>query len=189
MALLLDNEATDLPAVNALMALMCFHTSRMDARQGEEETIILYKDQDRSLWNNDLINKGIYYLNRSSKGAEITRYHLEAGIAYWHTLKEETPEKWESILQLYNQLLVIEYSPVAALNRTFALAMSRGKEEAIAEAEKLDLTDNHFYFSLLGNLYTSIDNDKARKYYIKALELAANNTDKQTIGKYLDELP
>jgi len=187
-SLLLDNKATDLPAVNALMALMCFHASRFEARNSHTEEMILYKDQDRSLWDNSLIEKGIYYLNRSSEGPVATRYHLEAGIAYWHTLKEELPEKWENILQLYNKLLIIEYSPVAALNRTYALAMARGKEAAIPEAAKLGLTDNHFYFSLLGNLYTGVDKDKARQYYSKALELAGNATDRQTITKYLDAL-
>lgn len=187
-SLLLDNKTTDLPAVNALMALMCFHASRFDARHSDTEEMILYKDQDRSLWDNDLVERGIYYLNRSSAGSLITRYHLEAGIAYWHTLQEAIPEKWENILQLYNELLIIEYSPVAALNRTYALAMARGKEAAIPEAEKLGLTGNHFYFSLLGNLYTGISNDKARQYYTTALQLAGNATDRQTIMKYLDTL-
>ena len=71
--------------------------------------------------------------------------------------------KWENILQLYNRLLQLEYSPIAALNRTYALAKANGKEEAIIEAEKLNLSDNHLYHSLLGNLYADIDQTKARK--------------------------
>jgi RNA polymerase sigma-70 factor (ECF subfamily) len=61
---------------------------------------------------------------------------LEAGIAYWHTTKVDTKEKWKNILQLYNRLLQIEYSPMASLNRTYAMARAIGKIEAIAEAEK-----------------------------------------------------
>jgi RNA polymerase sigma-70 factor (ECF subfamily) len=113
---------------------------------------------------------------------------LEAAIAYWNTQKEDTKEKWENILQLYNRLLQIEYSPVGALNRTYALSKANGKQEAIIEAEKLELTDNHFYFTLLGELYTSIDNKKAKENFQKAFSLAKTQTDKQTIQKKIDRL-
>jgi RNA polymerase sigma-70 factor (ECF subfamily) len=84
--------------------------------------------------------------------------------------------------------LQIEYSPVAALNRTYALSKANGKEEAIIEAEKLNLTNNHFYFTLLGELYRDTDTDKARLHFEKALALAKTPTDKQTIQKKIDQL-
>ena len=87
---------------------------------------------------------GAYHLHLASHGSQLTKYHLEAGIAYWHTIKADTKEKWENILQLYNRLLQVAYSPVAALNRTYALSKARNKETAIEEAEKLKLTGNHF---------------------------------------------
>ncbi|MBL7761828.1 MAG: RNA polymerase subunit sigma, partial [Chitinophagaceae bacterium] len=119
--MLTENERTNKPQVNALLALMCFHASRFDARTDSNGELILYKDQDVSRWNEDLISKGGYYLNVSAKGNKLSRYHLEGAIAYWHTQKADTKEKWENILQLYNKLLQVEYSPVAALNRTYAL--------------------------------------------------------------------
>ncbi|MEJ7680087.1 MAG: hypothetical protein WKG06_19945 [Segetibacter sp.] len=64
-------------------------------------------------------------------------------------------------------MLQIEYSPIAALNRTYALSKANGKQEAITEAEKLNLTDNHFYFTLLGELYNDINNNKAKKIFKK----------------------
>lgn len=185
---LIENEHTNKPPVNALMAVMCLHASRFDARLNEHNEPVLYQEQDITLWDQDLIALGTYYLNASSKGATVSKYHLEAGIAYWHTQKEDTPEKWENILQLYNQSLVLTYSPIAALNRTFALAKARGKEQAIIEAEKLQLADNHFYYSLLGNLYTGIDNEKAIQYYQVALKLANSNTDKMLIKKHIRSL-
>jgi len=185
---LIENQATNTPAVNALFALMCFHASRFEARTNNNGTMILYEDQDESLWDRDLINKGIYYLNQASTGTVITKYHLEAGIAYWHTIKEDTPEKWENILQLYNNLLIMEYSPIAALNRTFALAKTNGKPAAIAEAEKLNLSNNHFYYSLLGNLYTGIDNQKALQHYEMAMKLATSANDKVTMKKNIEQL-
>ena len=80
-------------------------------------------------WDKELITKGAYYLKQSAQGNKLSKYHLEASIAYWHTIKEDTKEKWENILQLYNQLLQLQYSPVAALNRTYALSKARRKKE------------------------------------------------------------
>ena len=187
-SLLIENETTNKPSVNALLSLMCFHSSRFDARTNENGESILYEEQNETLWNKRLIDEGIYYLNQGSSGNQLTKYHLEAGIAYWHTKKENPDEKWESILQLYNQLLQLEYSPIAALNRTFALAKTNGKAEAIIEAEKLHLTDNHFYYSLLGNLYTGIDNVKAVQHFETALKLTNSTADKATITKNIDRL-
>jgi RNA polymerase sigma factor (sigma-70 family) len=186
--LLIENEQTNQPTVNALLSLMCFHASRFAARKNEKGEMILYEDQDEKLWNDELITKGIYFLNMSSTGNRISKYHIEAGIAYWHTIKADTQEKWESILQLYNRLLQLEYSPIAALNRTYALAKANEKAEAIIEAEKLNLNNNHYYFTLLGELYTGIDNNKARQHFKQALSLAKTHTDKQTIQKKIDKL-
>ncbi len=186
--LLLENEQTNQPNVNALLSLMCFHSSRFEARRNENGQIVLYHDQDETLWNYELITKGIYFLKQASQGNKILKYHLEASIAYWHTIKADTKEKWETILQLYNHLLQIEYSPIAALNRTYALSKANGKQEAIKEAEKLNLTDNHFYYTLLGELYKDIDNKKAKINFKKALLLAKTLTDKQTIQKQIEKL-
>lgn len=186
--LLIENEGTNRPAVNALFALMCFHSSRFETRTDKNGETILYEDQDETLWNKELINTGEQYLSKSSGGYKISKYHLEAGIAYWHTHKEDTTEKWENILQLYNSLLILEYSPIAALNRTFALAKTSGKTVAIKEAEKLNLSDNHFYYSLLGNLYTDIDNDKAVQHFRTALSLANTTADKSIIKKNIEKL-
>lgn len=179
--LLVENEFTNKPAANALLSLMCFHASRFDARVNQNGEMVLYEDQDTNRWNTELIAQGIYYLNHAASGNTLSKYHLEAAIAYWHTQKTDTVEKWENILQLYNQLLQIEYSPIAALNRTYALSKANGKAAAIEEAEKLQLENNHFYFVLLGELYKGIDDQKAKAHFQKAISLAKTQTDKQTI--------
>lgn len=181
--MLIENEATNLPKTNALLALMCFHTSRFEARTNENGEIVLYQDQDESLWNRKLIEQGAYFLSKASTGDTLSKYHLEAAIAYWHTQKKDSIEKWEHILELYNNLLILEYSPIAALNRTFVLSKTKGKETAITEAEKLNLIDNHFYYSLLGDLYMGIDNKKALQNFQKAFELAKSVADKAIIAK------
>ncbi|MDR6808519.1 RNA polymerase sigma-70 factor (ECF subfamily) [Dyadobacter sp. BE34] len=186
--LLMESELTDRPEVSALLSLMCFHSSRFEARTNQNGEMVLYEDQDESLWNRELIERGTYYLSRASTGDKLSRYHLEAGIAYWHTHKEDSPEKWESILDLYNHLLAIEYSPVAALNRIYALAKVHGKEAGIAEAERLNLTNNHFYYSLLGNLYAGIDKAQAVAHYETAIKLAHSESDKAILFRNIARL-
>jgi RNA polymerase sigma factor (sigma-70 family) len=186
--LLIENENTDRPEVNALMALMCFHSSRFEARTNQNGEMVLYEDQDEQLWNRELIEKGAYFLSRASQGSKLSRYHVEAGIAYWHTHKEDSAEKWEHILDLYNHLLVAEYSPIAALNRTYAVAKVKGNAAAIAEAEKLNLTNNHFYYSLLGTLYTGVDNARAVEHFKTAVKLAYTAPDKAMMLKNVRKL-
>lgn len=186
--MLTENTLTDTPAANALLSLMCFHSSRFEARINGKGEPVLYEEQDDSLWNRELIRKGEYYLNRASRGKELSRYHFEAAIAWWHTQKEDTAEKWESILQMYNRLLVLEYSPMAALNRTYALSKANGKAEAIAEAEKLQLNDNHLYHSLLAELYSDTDTTKALHHLQTALQLAKTHNDRLLLEKKLKAL-
>ncbi len=181
--LLLENRHTNLPKVNALFALMSFHASRFEARTDGKGALVLYDEQDETLWNKDLIEQGTYYLQQSSRGNSLSKYHLEAGIAYWHTHKEDSAKKWENILQLYNELLIREYSPVIALNRTYALSRANNVKEAIAEAEKLQLKGNHLYHALLGELYKTINKEKAGTHYREALRLAKAEEDKNLIRR------
>lgn len=184
--LLLANAATQQPMVNALLSLMCFHASRFEARLDALGEVILYADQDRNLWDEALIMRGEYYLNLAATGDTLSKYHLEAAIAYWHTRKNEPADRWQRILQLYNQLLQVEYSPAAALNRTYALAQVHGAATAIAEAKKLDLGNSHLYHCLLGELYAAIDPSKSQQHWQAALGLAKTEQDKRVIlGKFV----
>lgn len=199
--LLTEHEQTNLPETNALMALMCFHASRFGAREsaaGERPDgsrggpaaapQILYDQQNERLWDPELISRGLFYLERSMQGDVISSYHLEARIASWHCIKEDTPEKWKSILKLYDQLLQVNYSPSAALNRVFACYKVMGVETALREAAKLNMNGNHFYFVLLGELYRSVDPAKAVSSFRQAYELAKTPAEKRGIRKTLEEL-
>ncbi|MEO6850895.1 MAG: DUF6596 domain-containing protein [Mucilaginibacter sp.] len=186
--MLIENESTNKPFVNALLSLMCFHASRFEARTNPKGELVLYDEQDTSLWNMELITRGEYYLNKAATGDEISKYHLEAAIAYWHTNKDTGKSKWEQILQLYNRLLILEYSPIAALNRTYALANVYGNEIAIEEAEKLNLNNNHLYHSLLGDLYFTIDAQQALDHLNHALKLSRSTADKKIIMSKISKL-
>ncbi|HEY8968629.1 MAG TPA: RNA polymerase subunit sigma, partial [Puia sp.] len=86
------------------------------------------------------------------------------------------------------QLLLVNYSPSVALNRTYALYKANGREEALVQAEKLRLDNNHFYFILLGELYKGLDNEKARLHLQKAYDLAKTLTERQGIQEKIDAL-
>ena len=185
--LLVTGPATSgIPRVQALMALMCFQASRFDARTGSGGELILYEQQDSSLWDRELINRGNQFFVQASGSGEFSRYHLEAAIAWWHTNQADTREKWENILRLYNHLLVLEYTPMAALNRSYAYSRVYGKEWAIPEAKAFHLEGNLFYHSLLGDLYAGIDDREAVTHLRLALQLAGSAPEQAILRAKLD---
>jgi len=185
--ILTENPLTNTSQTNALLALMCFQSSRIGSRINDNQEVVLLENQDKNLWDQRLIEKGNFYLINAFESNDVSKYHLEAAIAYWHT----TPvaeNKWRNILQLYDNLLIIAYSPMVALNRVFALAKVHGHQRAIIETEQLSLPDNHQYHSLLGYLYAPADHQQAIRHYQRAIELSASKTEKQLLRKEIEKL-
>lgn len=176
--ILTENPLTNTPQANALLALMC---SRFDARVNDAGEAVLFKQQDKNLWSKELIEKGNYHLVNACSGNETSKYHLEAGIAYWHTTTDSN--RWEHILQLYNQLILMEYSPMTALTKAFAFAKVYGNEQAIKEAEKLNLIEISYYHSLLGYLHADTNVDKAIAHYHKAINVTKSRSEKKILLK------
>jgi RNA polymerase sigma factor (sigma-70 family) len=166
------------PDVYSLLALMCFQASRLEARVDAAGGLVLYEQQDSGLWDVSLINRGNAFFVKACDAGVLSRYHVEAAIAWWHTQQEDSPEKWANILLLYNRLLMVNYSPVAALNRAYAFARVYGKKAAIPEAEGLKLVGNLFYHSLLGELYTGVDADAAIGHLELGVELASTDAER-----------
>ncbi len=185
---LTETATTNTNKVNALLALQCFQSSRLDARIGADEEAILFEEQDKKLWDKRLIDQGNYFLVKACTGNELSKYHVEASIAYWHTAPQMENEKWKHILDLYNQLLIIEYSPNAALNRTFAFAKVHGNEKAIVEAELLNLADNHYYHSLPGYLFSTVDESKAIEHFKRSMSLTNSAIEINRLNKTIAEL-
>jgi RNA polymerase sigma-70 factor (ECF subfamily) len=201
--MLSEYEQTNGPKTNALLALMCFHSSRFEARSGgrsgrgaqrvqtepqSADPLLLYEQQDEARWDTALIRQGFAYLELALQGDELSTYHVEARIASWHCTKEDTPDKWVAILDLYDQLIKINPSPSVALNRTYALFKVRGREVALTAAKKLRLESNHLYWTLLGELNQEADPEQARAQFRQALALAKTPVDRQTIQQKLDRL-
>ena len=167
---------------------MCFHSSRFAARKGINGELILYDDQDEALWDQQMISEGAWHLKDASVGNTFSKYHIEASIAWWYTIKKDTADKWESILLLYNQLLQLNYTPIAALNRTYAFSKVHGAEKAIAEALKLNLSENAYYFILLGELHRQLDPANARDYFINAIPLLHTEAERDQISRKIQAL-
>ena len=184
--LLLENKQTNLGQTNALMALFCFHASRFEAREDDSGVQVLLDDQDQSKWDFKLIIKGNQYLVDSKSSEYLSKYHLEAMIASWHTRTEfDHTEKWNEILQLYNRLLQQKYSPIIALNRTYALSQVHGKKTALKEALKIELDGNYFYHSLLSELYREIDENQFENQLNLALKYAKTESEKELVLRKL----
>jgi RNA polymerase sigma-70 factor (ECF subfamily) len=123
----------DAPAAHALLALMCFHAARFDARVALDGAVVLLEEQDRSAWNWSDVREGMAWLARSAAGDELTRYHVEAGIAWEHCRAPTFADTdWRRIAELYDTLERIAPSPLHALNRAVAEAYLHGPEAGLA---------------------------------------------------------
>ena len=94
--MLREDPAGALPETDALVALMCFHAARFDARVDGMGGLLLLEEQDRSLWDRELVHRGLVHLMRSARGETPSRYHAEAGIAAEHCLAPSYAEtNWD----------------------------------------------------------------------------------------------
>ena len=122
----------DVPAVHALLALMCFHGARFDARVALDGAIVLLEEQDRRAWNWSDVREGMAWLARSAAGDELTRYHVEAGIAWEHCRAPTFADTdWRRIAELYETLDHIAPSPLHSLNRAVAEAYLHGPQAGL----------------------------------------------------------
>jgi RNA polymerase sigma-70 factor (ECF subfamily) len=111
---------------------MCFHAARFDARVARDGAIVLLEDQDRSVWNWTDVREGMAWLGRSTDGDELTRYHLEAGIAWEHCRAPTFADTdWQRIVEFYDTLDRIAPSPLHSLNRAVAEACLRGPQAGL----------------------------------------------------------
>jgi RNA polymerase sigma-70 factor (ECF subfamily) len=136
--LLASRPDTGLPKVHALLALFSFQAARLEARVDGEGNLLLLAEQERSQWDQDLLALGVLQLERAAQGSELSEYHLQAAIAAVHATSAGVAETdWSRLVALYDQLLALAPSPVAALNRAVALSMVEGPETALVSLDKL----------------------------------------------------
>ncbi len=126
------------PRAHALVALMALEAARLPARVDESGDLILLEHQDRSRWDRRLMALGFQHFDRSIAGDQVSEYHVQAAIAATHARAADPQSRdWPMILDLYDQLLALNRSPVVALNRAVAVARVRGPAEGLALIEPL----------------------------------------------------
>jgi RNA polymerase sigma factor (sigma-70 family) len=176
--------------VHGLVALMEIQASRADARTAADGTPILLLDQDRSLWNQILIRRGLVALGeaeRLRRGDE--PYTLQAAIAACHA-RARKPEDtdWRRIAQLYDELAAATPSPVVELNRAVAHSMAHGPEAGLRLLEPLIelpvLKNYHLLPSVRGDFLRRLGRfDEARVEFQRAAELTQNARERELLLK------
>lgn len=174
--------------IHALFALMCFHVARFDSRIDHQGAIVLFKDQDRTLWNKELIQAGIVHLSSASKGQSLSSYHIEAGIALEHcTAGSYENTNWRLIHQLYGQLYAFKPSPIIKLNLAIVNSRILGVNHAIDELEELKAEDQklkkyYLLYATLGEFY-KIKNlkEKAQVNFEMAKKLTSSLQEQQLL--------
>ena len=185
--LLTENKNTQQPETFALMALMCFHSARSDSRLTTEGEIILLPYQDRSKWNTELMALGNGYMNKGAFGNTVSCYHLEAAIAFEHCTAESfSKTNWNRILDYYELLCSISFSPITELNKAVAVMQVHGAAKALLTlqniADRKKLETFYLYYSLLGEIYSRLNNSiEAKKYFEKAINMTQSDAEKKII--------
>jgi RNA polymerase sigma-70 factor, ECF subfamily len=175
----------DEPEVQGLLALMLINDARRDARFAED-TVVLLRDQDRSLWNVNQIEAGRATLDRALALGGRDRYVLEAAIAALHV---DEPQDWPQLAVLYGELAGVTSSPVVDLNQAAALAEAGDVDTALELVESLDLDAYHYLHSTRAEVLRRLDRiDEARAAYDRALELVHSEPERRFLERRREEL-
>jgi RNA polymerase sigma-70 factor, ECF subfamily len=182
------------PEPMGLLALMLLHESRRQARTSTSGDLVLLEQQDRSLWDRELIREGIALVERALSSKRIGPYTLQAAIAAIHAEASSSGETdWAQIVALYDLLLRAEPSPIIELNRAVAVAMrdgpAKGLELVDALLERGELAQYHLAHATRADFYRRLGRKaEARASYQHALALAKQEPERRFLEKRLKEL-
>ncbi len=186
--LLKKNRYCQHPNLNALIALICFHASRFDARINADGELVTLEFQDRKLYNRELIAIGSSHLEDAGTANQPpSRYHLEAAVSYEHCAAPSFKETdWANILLLYNLQLQTQYSPMAALNRIVPLAKVQGVEKGLAALEdwkcKNDYQQVALFYTIRAELLAELERE-----FKPDLERAISLTENMLVKRHLEK--
>jgi RNA polymerase sigma-70 factor (ECF subfamily) len=175
----------DEPEVHGLLALMLVNDARREARFADG-TVVLLRDQDRSLWDFDQIAEGRNALDRAIALGGRDPYVLQAAIASLHV---EEPQDWPQLAALYGELARITGSSLVELNRAAAIAEAGDVEAALAVVESLELDRYHYLHATRAELLRRLARvDDARAAYERSLELVHSDAERSFLEQRLAEL-
>ncbi len=190
---LLEHPACAETSTHALMALFCFHAARLATRQGGAYELLLLSEQDRGKWNKALIARGMEALRNAGRGSELSRYHLEAGIAACHIAAGSIEStNWREISYLYRELHRLTHSPVVALNLAIAVSYDQGTDAGQAVLKELvdeARLDNYCYYWAVAADFERRDGNLAGAVglYERAHAMATNNVERQFLAGRIEE--
>ena len=186
LAALMPDEAE----VLGLEALLLLQASRTRARSGSDGELVLLDNQDRSLWDRDLIARGVALLDRALALRRPGPYQLQAAIAALHARAREPGETdWTEIALLYGELARLQPSPVVELNRAVAVAMAESPAAGLELLDDLPLERYHLFHSARADLLRREGRiDEARAAYERARELVTNEPERAFLSRRIAEL-
>ena len=189
------------PEVHALLALMELNASRTAARRGSNGEAVLLPDQDRSLWDDAQLQRGMFALENAQRlGGGAGYYALQAAIAACHMRARTAAETdWERIVLLYDALMQTAPSPIVALNRAVAVSMAQGPAAGLDELDAIDViatpaTDTalagyHLLHSVRGELLMKTGNFAAAREEIqRAIALTKNLREQELLTEKLKQI-
>jgi RNA polymerase sigma-70 factor (ECF subfamily) len=182
------------PEVMGLIGLMLLQESRRAARSTPEGDLILLDQQDRSLWNRDLIAEGISFTENALRSRPFGSYTLQAAIAAVHAeASSSASTDWRQITLLYDRLIRIQPSPVVELNRAVAIAMRDGPEVGLTHIDAVlehgELANYYLAHSARADMYRRLGRTaEARSSYEKALALTQQEPERQFLQERLRQL-
>jgi RNA polymerase sigma-70 factor (ECF subfamily) len=182
----------DEPEPMGLLALMRLHLARADARFADDGDLVLLPDQDRSKWDRAAIAEADHLLRDALRRGGVGRYQLQAAIVACHAgAASYAATDWEEIVALYDRLLLLEPTPVVALNRAVALAERDGPEAALQALDPLGarLDGWHLFHAARGELLRRLGRrEEARRAVARALLLVANPGERRLLEERLAQL-
>ena len=187
-------ELLPLPEAEGLLALMLLHESRRGARTAKDGSLILLDEQDRSLWNRDLIAEGSALVERAITSRRFGSFTLQAAIAAVHAdAPSASDTDWTEIVGLYDVLRHADPSPIVELNRAAAIAMRDGPAAGLGLIDALlargDLADYQHTHSARADLCRRLGRvEDARESYLKALSLAKQEPERRFLQRRIDGL-
>jgi RNA polymerase sigma-70 factor (ECF subfamily) len=173
------------PEVMGLLALMLLVQSRRATRTASDGSLVLLADQDRGLWDRDLIAEGQAIVRQCLERNQPGPYQIQAAINAVHAdATDAGATDWWQILQLYNQLQSIAPSPVVALNRAVAVAEVEGADAALTLVDGLELDRYHLFHAVRADLLRRLGrNAEAALAYEAAIARAENAAERDFLQR------
>lgn len=193
-SLLVAHPVGKTPRSHALLALMLLTAARFPSRLDAHGELQRLDDQDRSKWDQGLIEKGLMELSAAAAGPELSEYHLQAGIAACHCLAADyASTNWTRILRHYDELNRLKPSPIVGLNRAVAIANLHGPRaalDAIAAMPGREKLGSHYLFhAVTGELHWRLnDHAAAAGSFRTALQLAHVGPEQLYLARILERI-